>query len=110
MLEFNPNLTESHFLHSFVNSLQEEIKHRVVMFKPQTLEAAYELAESEERKQEALRRRSSYFRGTSSNQRPMQNRPFLKGSSDSSPNTDPKMNKPTREFKKGEYYKYGEKW
>lgn len=46
MLEFNPTLTEPHFLHSFISGLYKEIMHGVMMFKPQSLEEAYELAEN----------------------------------------------------------------
>lgn len=35
MLEFNSLLIQSHFLHNFINGLQDNIKHSVVMFKPQ---------------------------------------------------------------------------
>lgn len=59
MLEFNPYLYESHFLYSFISGLQEEIRHGVAMFTPQSLETTYEMAESEEKKLEALRRRGS---------------------------------------------------
>lgn len=41
MLEFNPMLTESHFMHNFISGLQDEMRHSVVMFKPKNLKEVY---------------------------------------------------------------------
>lgn len=52
MLEFNPLPTKTR--------LQNEIKRNMNMFKPQTLEEVYDLAENEEKKLDALTRQGSY--------------------------------------------------
>ncbi|PHT45911.1 hypothetical protein CQW23_15069 [Capsicum baccatum] len=44
MLMRNPNLSESHFLSSFVGALKEEIKYGVKLYKPTTLKLAVEQA------------------------------------------------------------------
>lgn len=93
MLEFNPILAESHFLHSFISVLHDEIKHSAKMFKPQMLEEAYELAENEEKKLDAIQRHSSYLKGTSSTQNPNQAIPFVRNSLDLKPMVDSKFNK-----------------
>lgn len=110
MLEFNPTLIEAHFLHSFISRLHKEIRHGVTMFKPQTLEVAYELAESEERKIEALRRQNSYSKGSNLSTKPIQNRSIGKHTPEPKFLTDQKGNKPTADFKKGQCYRCGDKW
>lgn len=72
MLEINPALSEFHFLHNFISGLFEEIRHGVMMFKPRTLEEAYELAKNKEKKVEALRRRSSFTKGLGYSSKPVQ--------------------------------------
>lgn len=69
------------------------------MLKPQTLKEAYEFAESEEKKVEAIRRRS-YIR-TNFSSKPMQNRNGGRLNSDHKTITDFKGSKTTTEFKKG---------
>lgn len=102
LLEFNPCMAEYYLLHSFINGLQEEIRHGVDMFRAKSLELAYDLAEREERKVEALWRKSFYFKGSNNNQRPQQGKSF--------PNPKTNIGKPTKEFKKGKCFKYDDKW
>lgn len=107
LLEFNPYMTESYLLHSFISGLQEEIRHEVDMFNPQTLELAFNLSEKEERKVEALRKRNVYSRGGSINN-------VLDKPSDRL-NTKPKVvreqtTRTNTDFKKGVCFKCGEKW
>lgn len=109
ILEFNPMLTESHFLHSFISGLQEEIKHNVVMFKPQTLDKVYKLAENEEKKLNALWRRN-FIKGTISNPRLSQTRLFEKPSIDPKLALEVKVKQSKFEFKKGQLFKCGDRW
>lgn len=109
MLEFNPMLTEAHFLHSFVYGLQDGIRHSVLMFKPQTLEDVYELAENEEKKLEALRRRGAYSRGSNQFQKTTLFRLMSKGGPEGKPVTDSRSPRPNQEFKKGQCFKCGDK-
>lgn len=95
-------------MHSFISGLQEEIRHGVSMFKPLALEEAYELAESEEKKVESLRRRS-YTRSNFS-LKPMLNRNTGRFNSDIKATTNFKGGKPSSKFKKGQCFKYGDKW
>lgn len=78
MLEFNPTLTKLHFLHGFVSRLYKEIKHAVIMFKPQSLEEAYEFAKNKEKRIKALRRRGSYLMNPSYNSKPVPSRPIVR--------------------------------
>lgn len=110
MLEFNPALMETHFLHSFISGLQDEIKHTVMMFKPQSLDNVYELAENKEKKMEAQRRKNSYNRNSNQFNRISHPKPFKRSNVLTKPATDQKPSKPNREFKKGECFKCGEKW
>lgn len=110
MLEFNPIQTETHFLHNFISGLHEEIRHNVVMFKPQTLDEVYELVENVEKKLEALRRRTSYTRGSNSTTRPVQTKTFRKPNPELKIVVDSKTNKPTSDFKKGQCFQCGDKW
>lgn len=108
MLEFNPVLTESHFLHSFISGLQDEIKHNVVMFKPQTLDEAYELVESEERKLDAQRRRN-YLKRCTLTPCPFQTRNFGRTTPDSKTTIETKTKQPVTRFKKGQCFKCGDR-
>ena len=49
LLEFNPLYNEQHFMHSFISSLNKEIRHAILILKPQSLEEAISLAEHEDK-------------------------------------------------------------
>lgn len=78
------------------------------MFKPQTLEGAYELAESEKKKVEALRRRNSYMKSNFS-PKPVQNRIMGRPNSDPKMTTNHKGKQHSAEFKKRQCFKCGDK-
>lgn len=73
MIKFNPGLTESYFISSFVSGLKEEIRPLIKIFKPTSLDQAFEQAKLQKQFVQAiLKKQRTYFKPYS----PVQSRSF----------------------------------
>lgn len=112
MLEFNPLLTKSHFFVCIVSLVdcKKKLDTQCGRFKPWTLDKVYALPENEEKKLEALRRKGPYNKGSSSLYKPSPPKTFTRPKTDPKAVADHKSGKPISELKKGQCFKYGDKW
>lgn len=73
MIKFNPGLTESYFISSFVSGLKEEIRPLIKIFKPTSLDQGFEQAKLQKQFVQAiLKKQRTYFKPYS----PVQSRSF----------------------------------